>query len=167
MTDEQQQGRASDAEKSRFWMQMRRNRTKTRFARRPSPQEAARREVMRDWYGDDRAAGEIRARERPACPVGEVVSAVFRELHRYEDLTVASLQNTWSTICGGELARQTWPVALRGNRCLVIEVRDPGWLYSLANYQKQDILGAVQSSVGEQVRDVAFIPAGRRRPEAH
>ncbi len=149
-----------------YWMAMRRNRSRTHLARRPSRIEASRRQVMADWYGPERAAGEIRARDVPARSVGEVIPELFRELRKHEDLTVASLQNAWPRICGGELARQTWPVALR-NHCLVIEVRDPGWMYSLANFQKQDILGAVQSCAGDRVRDVSFIPAGRRSPGVH
>ncbi len=131
--------------------------------KRPKTLDRRRAEIMRDWFGD-RAAREILTHRHPARSIGGVVEEVLGKYLRAPDLTLVKLQQAWKEAVGPAVAAQSLPVRL-DQKVLWIEVANEAWRYNLERLLREEILQAVQRIAGnDNIRDVRFVPAGRRRP---
>jgi len=148
-----------------YWMDRERKASRRNFPpRRPSRVDRRRAEVMRDWLGE-LAAREILAHRRPAQPIGQIVHEVLGKYVRAQELTLTKIQRAWKDAVGAGIAGQAVPMEIR-QKVLWIEVTNEAWRYNLERLMKPEILRVIQEIVGENaVRDLRFLPAGRRRQE--
>ncbi len=145
-----------------FWLDHRDRRNRSHSWRYPSPRERRREQVMRDWFGPDVAAGEIRSHQRPAVALGNSLDSLMRELGRGREVLLEELRDHWSELVGVEVARRTQPLRLFQD-CLDVEVSHSTWLYELQTRLGAGLTERVAEFSKGRVCRLRFVPAGRRR----
>ena len=151
------------------WMDRTDRRRFTHEARGPSRTEARREAAMADWYGEERAAGEMAARRSAARPVAAILDEALRAIGLADARHLDQVLGLWPALVGVDVARRTRPMAYRGG-VLTVEVASASWLYVLDNDHRERIRDRVREATAGAVVEVRFIPPGRqagRRPENH
>jgi hypothetical protein len=152
-------------EPDRTWLDHRDHSRKTHLSRRPSLRERERDALLRDWYGDDLAVEEKLAHRSRARPVAEFVPKVLAHFDAGPMMLLGDLQVRWAELVGADVARQSRPAGVQGNR-LVIEVEDSSWLYVLDRMHKKQIQERVVRHTAGRVTSIQFKVLGLQPPAA-
>jgi len=154
-------GDRDDDARCPYWLDRAERRNRTHFARRPSLRERSREQVLRDWFGEERATGEILAHQSPAVHIAGPLDSALTRLGLRRPVDLERLRDDWAEIVGADLAHYCQPVALHGT-CLDVEVVDAAWLYELRTMHSREIQARVERASEGRVNTVRFAPHGRR-----
>lgn len=158
----------SDSRTGSHWMDRREHRDWSHFGRTPSRRERGREQLLKDWFGEDLGRLEIVERQRPAEHVSGALDEVFRKFGMHSQVLIHDIQAKWAELVGADIAAQSAPIQIRGNR-LLVEVVNSSWMYVLNTMHRQDICTRVRDFTDGSVNNVTFVPPGRhyerRRPQ--
>ena len=144
-----------------YWLEHRDRRSRTHHFRRPSPRERSREQLLRDWYGDDLATGEMLTHKKPAVHVSEAMGEVLASLGMRRQATLEKLRDNWAEIVGPDIAGQSAPVAMYEQR-VDVEVSSAPWMYVLKTMHQPMVTERVAEFTDGDVTEVRFVPHGRR-----
>lgn len=116
---------------------------------------------MADWYGEERAAGEIAAHRSSARPVAEILDEALRDIGLADAQLLDQLLGLWPSLVGADVARRTRPMAFR-HRVLTVEVASAAWLYVLDSEHRERVRDRVREATAGAVVEVRFVPPGRQ-----
>ena len=159
-------------EVDRTWLDHRDHSQKTHLSRRPSLRERERDALLRDWYGEALATEEKLEHRSRAKAIGDLIPKAMAKFSAEPMAQLGDLQAHWPELVGTDVARQSRPAGIQGNR-LVIEVQDSSWLFILDRMHKKPIQERVAQHTEGRVKLVQFKVLGQqsappnrfRRPE--
>ena len=139
------------------------NRQRRHEARRPSAQERAREELLREWHGDGAGCQEIMAHQPGATAIGDVLTAVMRDVLPAGSGLLWQIQAAWPELVGPEIAKHAFPVAV-WNRRLEVAVPEAPWRYVLESAHKKTMVARLNTLTAGQVCEVRLRAGAAPRP---
>ena len=120
--------------------------------------------LMRDWYGDGAEAEGASMDFLPRTQnISDVMNRVSKKLFPAYLMNLQRVQREWASIAGERAAAFSCPSFL-ADGVLNIEVSHPAYRSALESASvRAAILSKVCAICGDSVRELRFIPGGRRQ----
>jgi predicted nucleic acid-binding Zn ribbon protein len=116
------------------------------------PSDAMRRKVLREWWGGDEPV-DLNRRVNLAATFLE---RILRDTGATSGLEEDQLRESWGSVAGEFIARNTQPVSFRGG-FLKLQVLQPAMRFHLEQ-MKAPLLARLREQLGEQnVRGIQFV----------
>lgn len=129
--------------------------------RKLSSREKAVRQLLSDWYGEERASVEMAA-YRPARQLSSELDKIMERMLPPETVRMIEIRNNWNEIAGAQLARIAVPIAIREG-VLEVEVSHPAFLMELKRGLGEIIIKKINDVFGKTVcKSIRFEPAGKQ-----
>ncbi len=119
-------------------------------------------EILKDWYGEERAKAEMTHYCPDSLKVSELVDKIMNKAVPEERLRFMSIKEKWQKLVGIQLGKVSEPITLDGNGIILVAVSHPAWMREMQGPVKNTIIANINKELGEEMcKDIKYIPAGR------
>ena len=119
------------------------------------------RDILKDWYGDDRAQTEMAHYCPDSLKIDQLLDGIMDRAVPADVRTFQTVKENWSTLAGKQLSRVSEPIAIHDG-IVEVAVSHPAWIREMQGQVKEMLIANINRQLGSKLcTDLKYIPAGR------